>query len=330
MSRHRQIAAVAVCCAACGWSLAARAGEPRATSDRNLHQAEATEAPHAHPPVEMPGDPIVARLPVKVREPRRMLVDAEGRVLIADSAAGRVLRVGPSGSVATLASDLDEPAGLARDSQGNVFVALRAGGRPQAGSIVRIDAAGQATTLVRGLNGPVALAVDAQDVLYVANAGDDTIMRVDSQGRPSIVARSIEAPSALVFHRAALHAASAAKGSVSRIDSDGRATLVADGFTSIADLATGPDGELVVCDDGDAALVAVQPDGIRAPYLSIPVGTRAIAFDRDGNLVAAGGRLRLVVRLITRLSVPCPHCDQQIPLRIRPRKPPADGLSDPI
>ncbi|MEX0717504.1 MAG: hypothetical protein WD066_13005 [Planctomycetaceae bacterium] len=296
--------------------------------ERDPHQS--VDAPHAHPPVEVFGDPIVTRLPVPARDPRRVVIDSAQRVLIADAAAGKVLRVSSSGMVETLAADLDEPAGLALDSQGRLYAAIRAGGRPRAGSVIRIDAADSTTTVLDGLSAPTAIAFDADDVLHVAVAGDESILRVASPGGPTVVARGIESPSALAHHRGAWHVASATKGTITRIDADGRATIVAEGFMSLSDLAIGPEGELIACDEADTLLAAVGPDGQRKPFLPVPAGTRAIAFDGDGNLVAASGQLRIVVRLTTRLSVPCPHCDQRIPLRIRPRRPQPDTEPDPI
>lgn len=290
----------------------------------------AVEVPHAHRPVEVFGEPILTRLPVKLRAPRRLAVDPERRVLIADAAAGTVVRVSPGGEAVTLAEGLAEPVGLAIDSQGRLYVALRAGGATGAGSIIRLDGQGSVSTVLAGLNGPAAIAVDARDELHVACAGDGTILRVAPAGGAIVVAREIDSPSALIFHRGALHVASASKGTVIRIGADGRAALMAEGFTSPSDLATGPKGELIVCDEADTTLVALDAESRRSGFLSVPAGTRAIVFEADGNLIAASPRLQIAVRLTTQLSVLCPHCEQPIPLRIRPRKPMLDPAADPI
>ena len=53
---------------------------------------------------------------------------------------------------------------------------------------------------------------------------------------------------------------------------------------------------------------------IRAPAVMI--------FDLAGNLVFVNWDYQTLMKVTTNLSIPCPHCEKAIPLRLRPRQKP--------
>ena len=128
-----------------------------------------------------------------------LAVDGSGNVYIADSSSGRILKVGPTGSISTIASMLWYPMGLAVDSSGNVYVAERNNHR-----IHRVDSSGTISTFAgtgtAGFGGdggsatssmlqyPGGVAVDGSGNVYIADTDNHRIRRVDSSGTISTFA----------------------------------------------------------------------------------------------------------------------------------------------
>ena len=78
-------------------------------------------------------------------------------------------------------SGLDDPAGLAFDAAGNLYVANYGNN-----TISKVTPAGAVSTFVSsGLNDPAGLAFDAAGNLYVANYGNNTISKVTPAGAVS-------------------------------------------------------------------------------------------------------------------------------------------------
>ncbi len=77
------------------------------------------------------------------------------------------------------------PAGVATDSQGNIYIASYADN-----TVYKINPSGQKSVFVSSaiLNGPVGLTVDKNDNLYVANYNKDNILKVLPFGAPYVFA----------------------------------------------------------------------------------------------------------------------------------------------
>ena len=85
-----------------------------------------------------------AAAPPTAAHPYAVVVDAKGRVFIADGASRRILRLEPStGRLRVHASGLDEPTGLAA-AAGDLYVADF-----HAGLVRRVSETGRVTTLAR-------------------------------------------------------------------------------------------------------------------------------------------------------------------------------------
>jgi len=84
-------------------------------------------------------------------------------------------------TVSTFFSTLNDPAGVAFDAAGNLYVA-----NELSNTISKVTPAGAVTTFVSsGLSYPAGLAFDAAGNLYVANEGSNTISKV-TVGRAEI------------------------------------------------------------------------------------------------------------------------------------------------
>lgn len=133
--------------------------------------------------------------------PQGVAVDAQGNVYVSDVGNNAIRKITPAGVVTTLAggsgagyadgtgtaAKFSNPAGLAVDAQGSVYVADRSNN-----VIRKITAAGVVTTLsgqkVAGytdganiyaqFNNPTGLAIDSQGILYVADISNNAIRKV--------------------------------------------------------------------------------------------------------------------------------------------------------
>jgi sugar lactone lactonase YvrE len=276
-------------------------------------------APHDHAVLEIDGAPIVARIEVPVERPRRVLLDGSGRLVVVDSGAGRVARIDAGGGRSVIADGLEEPAGIAIDGPGSIYIACHAGGQEGRGSIVRISPTGRVATLAQGLTGPGALAVDAGGRLFVGLFESDEIAAVDRDGRITTFARNVAAPAGLVFDHDDLLVVSSTEGTLSRITPDGTVRVVARGLQFPTDVVLTSQGRAVVANYAGRALTEIDITGEPRPFASLPPGTIGLAVDPDDNLYVANWDLRLVLHVTMQISIRCPHCDQRIPVRIRPR-----------
>ena len=186
---------------------------------------------------------------------------------VADFNTGAIRQFNAAGQGSAFANvGAVNPAGLAVDTSGNVYVANRSGG--VSGTIDRItpggtlslfssdmdfpsklafdasgnlyagmvgnntiskfNAFGQATTFASsGLNGPIPLAFDHNDNLYVGNS-DSTIMRFGPNGQPQFFASSGLYPNGMTFDNAGnLYVANFGDNNIQKIDPAGNSTILA-------------------------------------------------------------------------------------------------------
>lgn len=260
-----------------------------------------------------------------LRRPTSIACDSAGNVYIADQGAHRVRRVSPDGKIVTVAGTgiaghsgdggpavqaaLTEPAALALDRAGNLFIAE---GGFNFAWIRRVDANGRITTYAgRGASGfagdggpaamaafwsPTGLAVDAAGNLLVADQNNNRIRRISSTGVVSTFAgngsqtrpqdgvlatsTSTALPTAVaVDAQGAVYVSAGVPARfVRRVTSDGLITRFA-GF----DGAEAPEGS---GDGGPAAQAGLTE-------------AAGLAFDLAGNLLIADtgeGRIRVVAR----------------------------------
>ncbi len=151
--------------------------------------------------------------------PTGIAIDASGNLYIADYGNNEIRKIATDGTVSTIAGNgtqgsvnasdtlatFNGPAGVAIDSQGNLYVA------DSGNNLIRqINSARLVTTLAGGdttgvaINGtginasffdPLAVAVDASDNVYVADAGDNAIRKVTSAGVVTTFAQNNSADS---------------------------------------------------------------------------------------------------------------------------------------
>ena len=90
-----------------------------------------------------------------------------------------------------LIDKFNSPAGMAVDSEGNIFVASYSDN-----AIIKVDKKKNKTNFVKDnlLDGPIGIAIDAYDNLYIANFESDNILRVTKSGNVSIFMDNVSKP----------------------------------------------------------------------------------------------------------------------------------------
>jgi serine/threonine protein kinase/sugar lactone lactonase YvrE len=146
------------------------------------------------------------------RNPWALAADKNGNVYVSDNGNLSLRKIGPDGTVVTLADSFGNPRGVAVDAAGNVYVADLANN-----SIRKITTADKASNLTAALSSPENVAVDGGFV-FVTDA--DGIHRISPDGKmvllPSVPLT--EAGSGPVAHAEAI--AVAADGTLYVADSD--------------------------------------------------------------------------------------------------------------
>ena len=142
----------------------------------------------------------------ELNQPAAVAVDSAGNLYIADQKNQRIRKVDSSGNISTVAgtgnqgfagdggaayaAELNQPAGVAVDSAGNLYIADRNNQR-----IRKVDSSGNISTVAgtatagfagdggaayaAELNQPVAVAVDSAGNLYIADQNNQRIRKVD-------------------------------------------------------------------------------------------------------------------------------------------------------
>lgn len=108
--------------------------------------------------------------------PTSILAMSDGGIVVADTGAGRIVRVEADGSTRTLASGLVNPLGLAVRG-GQVLTAEPTGGR-----VLAIRDGSPPALVATGLSAPGGVTVDAGGHVYVAETRTGALVRLDPDG----------------------------------------------------------------------------------------------------------------------------------------------------
>jgi DNA-binding beta-propeller fold protein YncE len=120
----------------------------------------------------------------RLDEPRGLALDSDDNVYVAERELGTVLRIGRNGVRTIVARALKHPFGVAVDAEARVIVAEEGTGR-----VLRLDAAGP-HPLASGLRHPRWLAAGETDTIYVVVRSR---RRKKTTSTPSLRSRAMEA-----------------------------------------------------------------------------------------------------------------------------------------
>jgi len=210
---------------------------------------------------------------------RGLALTSEER-LVVTTTGGRVSCFDPvEGSNEVWADGLAEPTGIARLADGSMVVAETGAGR-----VLKV-ARGKVIELVDGLSRPTGVATGRGGSIYVAETAEGRVMRVGGPGRVEQVAGALAEPQGIAVLGDEIAVLEVGAGTLTMMPTSGFARrvivrglplgsppgvvakplpgleLMPGPLTQFADLAVGPDGEIVIGADGDGSLLRLEANG---------------------------------------------------------------------
>jgi trimeric autotransporter adhesin len=223
-------------------------------------------------------------LAARLNEPRGAIIDAAGRLLIADSGNHRVRAVAKDNVISTIAgsgegstkgdgglatsASLYEPVGVAADRSGNLFIAERLGNVVRkvspGGAISTVAGTGTAgppdaetgLALAQRLNSPRGIALDSSGGLLIADSLNNRVRRLSSDGTITTIMGT----------------------GVGGSSGDGGPAIAAT-LRSPSDVAADAYGNLYVADTGNHKIRRITPEGI----VTTIAGTGTAGYNGDGS-----------------------------------------------
>jgi hypothetical protein len=260
-------------------------------------------------------------LKVNYAQPQSLAVDSSGNVIVADARAGVVFRTSPAGETAVLANRLNQPIAIRIDDEsGDTFVATAAQGQTGAGCIYRVSPQGERETIHESLTAPVDFLYGGLNPTIVA-LKKNQILSLNAEGERELLCDQIKSPTALARGLDGELFVANREGSVFQLLANGRLRELAKDLNKPTDLTMTADGRLVIAESDAKQLTVIEKGGEVKVYAKVPRGTVAVAFSKSGNMVIANRDLRSVTRVTSHLQIPCPHCDQSIPVFLKRPKP---------
>ena len=231
------------------------------------------------------GTVTVEQGPFRVREPFGLLVEPGGRLLVADGAAQRLLRVDPArGRIdAVTGTGLGRPLEVARAADGTIYAV--AGER-----LHRIDPATGRSAPVTDtpLDGPTSVAVGLSGELLVAEYAG-RIRRVDpaTGAVTTLVGSGLDRPHGVeVGPDGRVYVGDTYSGTVKRVESDGSLTTIASGLAGPTGLAVATDGTVFVVEHESGAVTRIDAAGQRRLTTAL-AGPSGVALGADGKIYVA-------------------------------------------
>jgi hypothetical protein len=121
--------------------------------------------------------------------PRAIAINSANVLFV--SQGSNVLEITQSGTTNVFISSLPDPAGLAFDNAGNLFVSDLT-----SNTIYKFTSNGTQSTFATGLSTPISLAFDSSDDLFEADFGSGRIFEFTAQGTTNVFASGALAPKA--------------------------------------------------------------------------------------------------------------------------------------
>lgn len=215
---------------------------------------------------------------------------AEGDgLLVSNYLDNTISRVSADGALTPAYEGLSRPQGLARDAQGNLYVA-----NSGTNSIVRIDADGIANTYATDIPSPAFLGLmDTGDLL--ATSGN-TVYRVTQDGAVSAFARGgVHAPRALLYEPDGNLLVANDSGALARVAPDGAVSHLTTSLSNPRGMARGPDGAVYIANLNGS--IGRFVDDTYAVHLSGFTTPSGLAFDDAGTLYVAESSASRVTRV---------------------------------
>jgi sugar lactone lactonase YvrE len=289
-------------------------------------------------------------------DPFGVAVDHRGNVIIADAGQSNRIRViTAKGNVELMAGSVEgfrdgsagdaqfnTPSGIAIDKDSNIFIADTSNNR------IRKFTADRNVTTIAGsgeagfkdgpaseaqFDGPIGIAVDKQGNIFVADAYNDRIRKISTDGNVSTIAGAglpglsdgaaaeamFDTPSGVaVDDKGNVFIADTGNRAIRKLTAEGEVITIAGGaqasineqssevgFSRPVGIAVTHDGFLFITDAGRGQIVRITPEGQSSVYAGVGTGyadgrkarfngPTGIAVDREGNLYVADSQNYLI------------------------------------
>ncbi|MFI0490798.1 LamG-like jellyroll fold domain-containing protein [Flavobacterium sp.] len=219
--------------------------------------------------------------------PNGITVQADGRILVADS-SGSIIRMNPDGSnVVSLGSGFYYPQGVAEQSDGTILVA-----DTYNQAIKRMNADGSNIVLLgSGFSYPSAVTIQADGKILVADSNNNVIKRMDADGSNIVSLGSgfgwitgvtVEADGTILV-------VDNGNSAIYSMNADGSNIVsLGSGFSNPIGVAVQADGSIIVTDSNNSAIKRMNADG--SNIVSIGSGFNwpmGVAIQADDSILVA-------------------------------------------
>ncbi|KAA9000756.1 serine/threonine protein kinase [Affinibrenneria salicis] len=157
-----------------------------------------------------------------------------------------------------------------------------------------------AETAYQGFQSPTGIVEVADVGIYVTDWSANTVTRIDTQGRRSVIVKDLPAAAGLAIDdMGSLFITSYSADYILRIDPDGATRRISGNLSTPTGIAFAHDGRLLVANRGSGEVISLDVSSGQvkkvADSLSLPVGVVEMA---DGSIVVSqyGGRVTRIMR----------------------------------
>ena len=203
------------------------------------------------------------KLRTPLNAPWCVAVDAEGRVLVGDSATREVYRIEEGKPVPLTKGAIGIPLGIAIDRAGDLLVSDL-----ELNRIVKVTLSGDDAPRVEkyaDVPAPSGVFLDAEDRLWVVSRRDDTLLRVSSDRKVEVIVagRALQFPHAVVLDREGQPFLSDGYGkAVYKVDGEGNVSKWVSGDPLVNPVGMAWQGDqLLVADPRAKAVFQINPQG---------------------------------------------------------------------
>ncbi len=280
---------------------------------------------HKHVPITLHSRPVIERLPLRVVDPVDVTVTNFGDTLVADR-VGRVLfRIDAAGEASLIGRELDGLTRVVDSPQMGAHALLASRG---SGRIVRMTETGVQHEVIHLPFVPAGLGANPLDgSLYTSDSrtgevfsitleGDRTLITTVSEPTKDLAVNSIGATISVLLN----------SGKVVSVGVGGSSETIGYVPATATRLTYHPDGFLVaLCEDAAGKAVLLKPTDTREQqsdaFAGAPPGTKAVAFDKLGNLTLANPDLRAITRVTSRFQQRCDDCGKMMMIKLSTETP---------
>jgi alkaline phosphatase len=124
------------------------------------------------PRIQCPAGYTAALYAEGLSSPDGLALNPDGELYVAEETAGRVVRIGPDGSITPIISGLHHPEGIAFDNTGNLYVVEDVPEPPDTsrGRLLKVATDGTTTTLATDLDAPEGVVWATDGTLYITES----------------------------------------------------------------------------------------------------------------------------------------------------------------